>query len=241
MTFESDPVLDVRAISKSFDGRRVLSEVSLSFQKGVVHGIIGPNGSGKSTFINVVTGFLPKEGGEIHLAGQDVANLPARLRFAKGMARTFQVPQIFESMTLRQHLRIGSFMSGGEWGFEIASLLGLDQRLDQPVGVYSHALRRLAEICHVAASQPKIVLLDEPAAGLSKGEVSQLTGAIDWLRHRSAICIVEHNMKFLLNLADRVSVFQEGRVIATGTPDEITENADVRKSYLGTDFCSHTP
>ena len=202
MRTDADPVLQADGLRKSFGGRRVLTDVGLVLRRGEIQGIIGPNGSGKSTLINIVSGALRADSGSIRLAGGELGRASRRRRSLSGIGRTFQVPEVFETLSLRQHILLGAREAGPGWGFEAAAILGLDQHLDRPVGLFSHGLRRMAEICHVVAARPLVFFLDEPAAGLSAVEVLQLDEVLRWLSARMAVCIVEHNMKFLLNVEE---------------------------------------
>lgn len=237
--FES--VLAARGMSKTFGAKSALCEADLALKPNQVHGIIGPNGSGKSTFINVIAGSLRADAGKLELCDQDISHLSARLRSQKGIGRTYQTPQIFESLSLRDHVELNTKSADENWGLEAATFMKLEPLLGRPVGSFSHGLRRMAELCHVAAARPRVILLDEPAAGLSESEMGMLAALVTWLRQRTAVCLVEHNMKFLLGLADRVTVLENGHIIASGTPDEIIANDNVRRAYLGEDFVRSKP
>lgn len=230
----ADPALRAEGLCKRYGGRRALTEATLTLSSGRIGGIIGPNGAGKSTLVGVLAGTVRPDTGRIVLAGRDVAALSERTRSKRGLARSFQLPQIFSTLTLRQHITLRA--ADGGWGWDVARQLGLDGALDTPVGKFSHGMRRLAEICHLAAGRPAVMLLDEPAAGLTAFEMRQLADALRWLRERTAVGVVEHNMGFLLPLSDDVTVLEAGRVIATDTPAGITANPDVRRAYLGSGF-----
>jgi ABC-type branched-subunit amino acid transport system ATPase component len=228
---EPPPALLAEGLSKRYGGRRALADATLSLRAGRIGGIIGPNGAGKSTLVGVMAGTVRPDAGRIRLAGQDIAALSQRARARRGLARSFQTPHIFASLTLRQHITLCA--PDGGWGLEAARLLGLDGALDRACGTFSHGMRRLVEICHLAAARPAVLLLDEPAAGLTAFEMGQLGQALRWLRERCAVGVVEHNMGFLLKLVDEVTVLEAGRVIAHGTPAAITEDEAVRRAYLG--------
>ena len=181
-----------------------------------------------------LSGTVRPDEGSIDLCGQDVGRLQARHRARLGLARSFQTPQVFETLTLRQHMTLQSPDCG--WGGEISRQFGFDAVLDRALGAMSHGMRRLAEICHLAAARPRVLLLDEPAAGLTHFEMNQLAQVLRWLRQHAAIGVVEHNMTFLLPLVDDVVVLDAGRVIAHDSPAAITENKEVRRAYLGADF-----
>ena len=231
------PALDASGISKRFGGKQALQGVSLRLERGSISGLIGPNGAGKSTLIGVLAGTVPPDQGQVMLGGVALGRAGPGVRARNGLGRTFQTPQVFDSLTLRQHILLGA--ADGGWGFEASTHLGLDRLLDRVVATFSHGLRRLAEICHVAALRPRVLLLDEPAAGLTAVEMAQLDTALRWLRSRVAVCLVEHNMGFLLGVADTVTVLDHGQVIASGTPDTIVADPAVRTAYLGTSFARH--
>lgn len=233
----TEPALAASGLSKRFGGKQALQDVSLRLDRGRICGLIGPNGAGKSTLIGVLAGTVSPDRGQVLLDNVPLGRAGPRQRARSGLGRTFQTPHVFDSLTLRQHIVLGA--ANGGWGFQASSHLGLDRFLDQPVATFSHGLRRLAEICHVAAQTPRVLLLDEPAAGLTAVEMGQLDAALRWLRPRLAICLVEHNMGFLLGVADTVTVLDHGQVIATGTPETITADPAVRTAYLGTSYVRH--
>jgi len=232
-----DAALDAHGISKRFGGKQALQDVSLRLERGSIRGLIGPNGAGKSTLVGVLAGTVAPDRGCIRLGGAVLDRAGPRVRARRGLGRTFQTPHVFDTLTLRQHVLLGA--RDGGWGFEAASHLGLDPLLDRAVATFSHGLRRLAEICHVAAQTPSVLLLDEPAAGLTAVEMAQLDAALRWLRPRLAVLVVEHNMGFLLGIADAVTVLDHGQVIAAGTPDAVVADPAVRDAYLGTSFARH--
>ncbi len=231
------PALDASGVSKRFGGKHALQDVSLRLECGSIRGLIGPNGAGKSTMIGVLAGTVAPDRGLVRLGGTALGRAGPRQRARRGLGRTFQTPHVFDSLTLRQHIVLGA--PDGGWGFEAATYLGLDRVLDRTVATFSHGLRRLAEICHVAAQKPRVLLLDEPAAGLTAVEMAQLDAALRWLRSRLAVCLVEHNMGFLLGIADTVTVLDHGQVIAAGTPATIVADPAVREAYLGASFARH--
>jgi ABC-type branched-subunit amino acid transport system ATPase component len=228
--------LKVTNVSKNFGGKRALVSASLDLTACNIHGVIGPNGSGKSTLIGTIAGTVLVNEGSIYLDDRDVTRVAVRDRACLGIGRTFQTPHIFESLTLRQHIELADYSANDNWGYAVAEQLCLQNELDRKVGTFSHGLRRMSEICHVAATRPKVLLLDEPAAGLTEREMKQLAEVLGFLRKQTTICLVEHNMGFLLGLVDNVTVLEHGQVIACGTPDHIVQNDDVRRAYLGTGF-----
>ncbi len=229
-----EPALDATGLGKRFGGKQALRDVSLRLERGSIRGLIGPNGAGKSTLIGVLAGTVAADQGQVRLCGAALGRAGPRQRARRGLGRTFQTPALFDSLTLRQHILLGA--PDGGWGFEACAQLGLERLLDRTVATFSHGLRRLAEICHVVAQRPHVLLLDEPAAGLTAVEMGQLDTALRWLRPRLALCLVEHNMGFLLGIADDITVLDHGQVIASGTPDAIVADPAVRAAYLGASF-----
>lgn len=232
----SPPALRARSLSKTFGGRRALVEAGLDLLPGQVQGIIGPNGAGKSTLVGILAGTVRADRGEIDFDGTPIVRASVKRRARLGLARSFQTPHVFETLTLRKHITL--LAADGGWGWEMAQALHLGGQLDRRVGTFSHGMRRLAEICHLAASRPRVLLLDEPAAGLTGYEMGALADALRWLRGHTAVAVVEHNMAFLLPLADSITVLEAGRVIAHGTSEDITGDAEVRRAYLGVNYAA---
>jgi branched-chain amino acid transport system ATP-binding protein len=245
-------LLQVRNASKSFGSLVAVNNVSLSVEPGELRAIIGPNGAGKTTFFNLITGFFPPTSGQILLDGKDITRASAVERVAMGMARTFQVTEIFPELSIRENIRIAVESSGG---FRLRPWLGrheaalvreridemliatrLTEHADRLVGELAHGDQRSAEIAMALALKPRILLLDEPTAGMGEQETYQVAGLIRRLHRHTGytIVLIEHDMRVVFNLADRITVLDQGKMLAEGTPQEISEHPAVQAAYLGT-------
>jgi branched-chain amino acid transport system ATP-binding protein len=247
----TETVLDVSGISKRFGGLQALSDVGIKIERGQVYGLIGPNGAGKTTFFNLLSGFFPPSAGKIIFEGRDVTMVAAHRRVAMGMARTFQITEIFPELTVRENLRIGAEVAGGyalrAWVSraeklavtqkvdEILELAGLTAKADRLVGELAHGDQRVVEIATALTLQPHLLLLDEPTAGMGEQETYAVTKLIRELRQRGGLSLVliEHDMRVVFHLADRITVLDQGRMLAEGKPAEIAANQAVQAAYLG--------
>jgi branched-chain amino acid transport system ATP-binding protein len=245
-------VLELRHAARYFGGVRAVDGLDLQVAEGQIFGLIGPNGSGKSTAVNVITGLFPLTSGEILFKNQELEGLPTHKRLQLGIARTFQNIRLFGQLTVWQNLwvaqnspedyaRRGFFARwlGGQKGVreEIAQLLefsGLAARRDQLAANLSFGEQRRLELARALATRPKLLLLDEPAAGMNSEEIGQLRERILELRNRGVtILLVEHVMELVMGVTDRIAVLNFGQKIAEGTPAEIQANPLVKKAYLG--------
>jgi branched-chain amino acid transport system ATP-binding protein len=244
-------MLEVRDVSKHFGSLRAVQNVSMTVASGELRAIIGPNGAGKTTFFNTISGFFPPTQGEIVFDGDVVTALPVAKRVARGMARTFQITEIFPELTVRENIRIGAESAAGLrmslWRNradrirvestieEMLVLTGLAAKADRLVGELSHGDQRAAEIAMALTLKPRLLLLDEPTAGMGEQETYQVAGLIRRLHKNSnyTIVLIEHDMRVVFNLADRISVLAEGKLLADGTPKEIAEDPHVQAAYLG--------
>jgi branched-chain amino acid transport system ATP-binding protein len=223
----------------------------MTVEPGELRAIIGPNGAGKTTFFNLITGFFTPTSGSIVFDGQDVTHLPPARRVWSGMARTFQVTEIFPELTVRENLRIPVEVAAGmrlrAWlsqaddvkiGERVTELLAmgnLADKADRPVGELSHGDQRSTEIMMALALKPRLLLLDEPTAGMGDQETYDITQLIRKL-HKDAkltIVLIEHDMRVVFHLADRIMVLDQGKFLAEGTPAEIAANKAVQTAYLG--------
>ncbi len=245
-----EPVLELRALSKSFGGLRAVRDVTLKIMPGDRKAIIGPNGAGKTTLFNLITGIFPATSGQVVLFGQDVTRWPSHRRTALGMARTFQITSLFPKLTVLdnvllaiQGLRRSKFVM---WRFlssyrdfydradgllERARFL---DRKDTEVRYLSHGEQRQLEIILGLASDPKILLLDEPAAGLSSGESSEMIRFLAHLDRNLAILLIEHDMDVVFDVAEHISVLHFGEVLEAGAAEQIRRSEKVQQVYLGT-------
>ena len=239
-------LVDVR---KSFGSTRIINGVSLDVAAGERHAIIGPNGAGKSTLYNLISGRFPVSSGAIRLNGEDVTNLRPYEINRKGLARSFQVTNLFANLSAYENLRCAVLLGAGyKYSFwhrlsklaevnarveEVIAKIGLAQRAHAPAGTLSYAEQRALEIGVTIAGGASVILLDEPTAGMSRTETAQ---AVELIRQMSAgktLIMVEHDMSVVFDLADRISVLVYGALIASGTPAEIRANAAVQEAYLG--------
>jgi branched-chain amino acid transport system ATP-binding protein len=245
----ADTILRLEGLTKNFGGLRVTDRVSLDVRPGEVHAVIGPNGAGKTTLIHQISGFLAPDAGRILLEGRDVTRLSPSRRARAGLARSFQITSILphfsalENVALAVQARSGSsFRFFGRAAAEpflnkaaLAALAeaGLESRAEIPAGLLSHGEKRGLECAIALAMAPRLLLLDEPMAGAGHEEGRTLVDLLLRLKGRIPIILVEHDMDAVFAVADRISVLVYGRIIATGTPEEIRANREVRAAYLG--------
>jgi branched-chain amino acid transport system ATP-binding protein len=245
-------LLDVKNVSCCFGSLVAVDNVSMQVEAGELRAIIGPNGAGKTTFFNLISGMFPPTGGRILFEGNDVTKLWPAQRVALGMARTFQITEIFPELTVRENLRIpvevaaglrlSPFMpSGMDAGIraridELLAMGGLTAMADRLVGELSHGDQRSTEIMMALALKPRLLLLDEPTAGMGDQETYAITQLIRGLHKDKnlTIALIEHDMRVVFHLADRITVLDQGRPLAEGTPKEIAANKAVQAAYLGT-------
>jgi len=244
-------LLEVKNATKRFGSLIAVHDVSLSVPTGELHAIIGPNGAGKTTFFNLISGFFAPSAGTIEFDGRDITQMAAHRRVALGMARTFQVTEIFPELSVFENVRIGSEIAAGyclrPWisrtekeGIsvrvnEVLKLAGLETKADRLVGELAHGDQRAAEIAMALTLKPHLLLLDEPTAGMGDQETYAVTRLIRSLHRDSKLTIVliEHDMRVVFHLADRITVLDQGRLLAAGTPQEIAANVAVQAAYLG--------
>jgi branched-chain amino acid transport system ATP-binding protein len=245
------PALELKGLCKSFGGLQATREVTLRVMPGDRQAIIGPNGAGKTTLFNLITGIYPVTSGQVLLFGRDVTAWPSHRRTALGMARTFQVTSLFPKLTVLDNVLLAikglrpskfvmwRFLSSYKDVYEKAHHL-LEQanfldRKDTEVRNLSHGEQRQLEIVLGLASDPKILLLDEPAAGLSSGESTEMAEFLMKLDPKLAILLIEHDMDVVFDVASKISVLHFGEILESGTPQQIHSSARVQEIYLGTD------
>jgi branched-chain amino acid transport system ATP-binding protein len=246
----SVPVLELRGLSKSFGGLHAVRNVGFRIMSGDRKAIIGPNGAGKTTLFNLITGIFPASSGQVLLFGQDVTSWPSHRRTALGMARTFQITSLFPKLTVLDNVLLAikglrpskfvmwRFLSSYRDVYDKAHRL-LEQvsfldRKDTEVRFLSHGEQRQLEIVLGLASDPKVLLLDEPAAGLSSGESVEMTKFLTRLDPNLAILLIEHDMDVVFDVAQEISVLHFGEVLETGAPEQIKKSQKVQEIYLGT-------
>lgn len=245
----SDAVLEVKNLCKSFGALTVSDAVSLEVRTGEIHAIIGPNGAGKSTLIGQIAGALNPDRGSIFLNGQDITVLKTAHRAQLGLGRTFQVSSLAMEMSVLENTILGTVGQRQDafrfWSpvTQNAALtqaaqaaldaVGLGDHADQVVATLSHGQRRQLEVAVALTLQPIVFLMDEPMAGLGSEGTKTMTGFLDRLRQKAPILLVEHDMDAVFALADRISVLVYGKIIATGSVEDIRTNPEVRAAYLG--------
>ena len=245
------PALETRGLCRSFGGLVVTDDVSLTLEPGARHALIGPNGAGKTTLINQLTGVLKPSKGTVLLGGKDITALSAGQRARLGLARTFQINQLFPSFTAAESLAVAiaerEGVGSAPWRDagasravteEVAALLrrfGLSAELDRPTHTLPYGKQRLLEIALALACRPRVLLLDEPTAGVPEDERRDILAALAALPDDVAILLIEHDMDLVFSFATRISVLVAGRVLAEGPPEAIAADKRVRAAYLGED------
>jgi branched-chain amino acid transport system ATP-binding protein len=247
----AEALLETRGLTKRFGGLTATNDVSLSVEPGELLAVIGPNGAGKTTLIAELSGELRPDAGTIRFAGTDISRLGPARRAMLGIARSFQITSIFREFTALDNVALAAqARSGHSFRFwkaarrdpllrepALAALaeFGLERRAGLPAGALSHGEKRALEIAIALATRPRLLLLDEPMAGMGPAESAGMVALLAGLKDRFAIVLVEHDMDAVFALADRISVMVYGRVIATGAPDAIRADPEVRRAYLGED------
>ncbi len=244
-------LLRVEKVSQHFGSLIAVNNVSLSVEPGELRAVIGPNGAGKTTFFNMISGLFRPTAGRILFDEHDITTMPPHLRVQRGMARTFQITEIFPELTVRENLRVPVELAHGlrqrlwlsreaadrieEQVEEMINLGGLSAHADRLVGELSHGDQRATEIMMSLALRPRLLLLDEPTAGMGHQETyntAQLIRKLHKLQNLT-IVLIEHDMRVIFNLADRITVLAEGSVLDEGTPDQIAASERVQSAYLG--------
>jgi branched-chain amino acid transport system ATP-binding protein len=244
-------LLQVDDLVKSFGGLRATDHASLSVRAGEIHALIGPNGAGKTTLIQLISGALAASAGRIQFDGMDITRMPMHQRVAHGLARSFQITSIFHRLSVLDNLALAVQAHAGNslnfWrparrdaeryaqAFEVAQRVGLGLQVHRLGGALSHGEQRQLELGLALATRPKLLLLDEPMAGMGPDESERMLKLLQSLRGETTLLLVEHDMNAVFRLADRISTLVAGRVIACGTPEEIRQHPEVRLAYLGDD------
>jgi ABC-type branched-subunit amino acid transport system ATPase component len=241
--------LETRGLEKSFGGLWVTRDLSLNVRRGARHALIGPNGAGKTTVINLLTGVLRPNGGRIVLEGQDVTDLPVYKRVLLGLSRTFQINQLYPDLTPLETigLAVSERMGrGGDWwrrmgtrgdvNAEIAEILArfhLGDVMNELTSTLPYGKQRLLEIAVAIAAKPRVLLLDEPAAGVPESERHDILAAVGALPRDVTVLLIEHDMDLVFSFADRISVLVNGALLVEGEPDEVSRDPQVKAVYLG--------
>ena len=244
-------ILEVRGVVKNFGGLRALQDVSFSVEKGEIRAIIGPNGAGKSTLFNVMTGLFPPDAGEVIFDGERISGVPPYRIIRKGIGRSFQITNIFPRMTVFENVQVALFAHRREnrdlfgrarrypdvasEALAILGQVGLSEKHELSASILSHGDQKRLEIAISLASRPKLLMLDEPTAGMSRFESRETVELLRTISREQGLTLVftEHDMDIVFGISERIVVLQQGMVIADGRPPEIRANPHVRKAYLG--------
>ncbi|MBR0800368.1 ABC transporter ATP-binding protein [Bradyrhizobium jicamae] len=244
-------MLEVRNITKRFGNLVAVKDVSMSVKTGELRAIIGPNGAGKTTFFNMISGYFPPTKGSILFQGRDVTQVSAHQRVGLGMGRTFQITEVFPELTVHENVLTAAEVAAGQTlrmlpsradaklandvASEMLALVGLAAKADRLVGELSHGDQRTTEIAMALAQLPRLLLLDEPTAGMGDQETYEITALIRRLHKERnyTIVLIEHDMRVVFHLADYITVLDQGALLAEGRPDEIAASEAVQAAYLG--------
>jgi branched-chain amino acid transport system ATP-binding protein len=243
-------ILQTETLSKSFGALAAVKDVSLAIEAGSLHSIIGPNGAGKTTLFNLLTGTFAPTSGKIFLDGKDITGTPGHRIAHLGLARSFQRTNVFPAFSLLENVWVAAFATRPSWkgmtyrktssypdatdrARQALADVGLEPKSRQLAREISHGEQRQLELAIALAAAPRVLLLDEPAAGLSPEETRRMVALVRALKGRYTIVLIEHKIDIIMSVSDRISVMHFGSLIAEGTPEEIQRNADVRRAYLG--------
>ena len=234
-------MLRLDSISKKFGGVKAVSQVSLELSDGDVLGLIGPNGAGKSTLINLITGLLTPDEGQIYLSHLNITSKKPYERARLGLARTFQNLRIYPNLSVGQNIEVASISSNyssRNMSFDldkIINIFDLDDKIDLASEELSYGHLRRLEIVRALALNPLVLLLDEPAAGMNENETKELSNSLKWVQNNiaCAIIVIDHDLKFIMGVCDKITVMNMGEVIASGKPNEISNNKRVKEAYIG--------
>jgi len=243
------PVFEVSRLSKEFGGLKVSRDISLALPEGERLALIGPNGAGKTTFVNLVTGRIRPNSGHVHLAGEDITKLGPEQRVRRGLVRTFQVTRLFPDMTPEEHVimtvlqrrgraarilaRFHGDSEAADEAADVLATLGLTEVARRKVGAIAYGQQRLLEIAIALAQRPKVLLLDEPAAGVPSSDTPRIEEALGRLPASLAVLMIEHDMDLVFRFARRVVVLAAGALIFEGPPADVARDPQVREAYLG--------
>lgn len=237
------PLLTTKGLSRNFGGLRAVDGVDFTLMPGEIRAVIGPNGAGKTTFVSLVSGRIQASSGAILFDGADITGLPAHIRVRQGIAYTFQITSVFANLTAYDNVALPvqrTLSDGRSKGAVRAGVMsalertGLADRAQMPAGQLSYGHQRLLEVAMGLALKPRLLILDEPTQGLADSEIDNFIILVREIAKNATVLLIEHNMPVVMQLADRITVFNAGRILAEGTPEAIRENAAVQEAYLGT-------
>ncbi|WP_376702377.1 ABC transporter ATP-binding protein [Mesorhizobium sp. ISC25] len=237
------PLLTTKGLSRSFGGLRAVDGVDFALMPGEIRAVIGPNGAGKTTFVSLVSGRIQPSSGTIVFDGADITNLPAYARVRLGIAYTFQITSVFANLSAYDNIALPvqrTLTDGRSKGAVHVGVMaalertGLADRAQIPAGQLSYGHQRLLEVAMGLALKPRLLILDEPTQGLADSEIDNFIELVREIADSATVLLIEHNMPVVMQLADRITVFNAGRILAEGTPEQIRANAAVQDAYLGT-------
>ena len=244
----TQPILQVTAVSRSFGKFQALHAITTSFQAGELTAIIGPNGAGKSTFFNVISGGIPPTQGQVHFEGRDITQMAQHDYARAGIAKSFQITNVFKHLSAHENVRValqmqtsryqilrarGAYAEIGDYADALLGRVGLTGSRSKLAGDLAHGQQRSLEVAMALACKPKLLLMDEPTAGMSPQETVVMMALITQLSAERTIILVEHKMKLVMGLCKRLLVLHHGELLAEGSPDDIRNNAEVKRVYLG--------
>ncbi|RWP33914.1 ABC transporter ATP-binding protein [Mesorhizobium sp.] len=236
------PLLTTKGLSRNFGGLRAVDGVDFALMPGETRAVIGPNGAGKTTFVSLVSGRIQPSSGMIVFDGADITNLPAYARVRLGIAYTFQITSVFANLTAYDNVALPvqrTLTDGRSKGAVHAGVMaalertGLAGRAHMPAGQLSYGHQRLLEVAMGLALKPRLLILDEPTQGLADSEIDNFIGLVREIAKSATVLLIEHNMPVVMQLADRITVFNAGKILAEGTPEQVRANAEVQDAYLG--------
>ena len=230
-------LLATRGLSREFGGLHAVESVDFTLEEGEIRAIIGPNGAGKTTFVSLICGRIPASAGQVIFRGEDITRLSAHRRVRRGIAYVFQITSVFGNLTLLDNVALAARMSGladveAEANGVLAAV-GLRDRKDTKAATLAYGHQRLLELAMGLALRPSLLILDEPTQGLSDAEIARLCALVREAARAVTVLLIEHNIDVVMDIAQRITVFDRGRILAEGSPDEIRGNQDVRRVYLG--------
>ncbi|MER8923145.1 ABC transporter ATP-binding protein [Mesorhizobium sp. M0317] len=237
------PLLTTKGLARSFGGLRAVDGVDFQLMPGEIRAVIGPNGAGKTTFVSLVSGRIQPSSGMIVFDGADITSQPAYLRVRRGIAYTFQITSVFANLSAYDNVALpvqrtltdgrskGAVRTGVMAALERTGLAG---RAHMPAGQLSYGHQRLLEVAMGLALKPRLLILDEPTQGLADSEIDNFIGLVREIAKSATVLLIEHNMPVVMQLADRITVFNAGKILAEGTPEQVRANTQVQEAYLGT-------
>ncbi len=247
-----EPILKVEHVDKAFGGVVAAKDINFTIEPGQIMGLIGPNGAGKSTTLNLISGIYACDQGEIYIDGKNVTKLPAHTRARMGLARTFQTPRFLQRSSIRENLMLGldladqmgfwkSFIGKKGSNFdselnELMEIVGMSVNWDLDINSLPYGQRKMLEIVRALLTHPKIILVDEPAAGLNSKEVERVLEILQYAAKKNiGVVLIEHQMDFVMNISDYITVLNFGRVLCQGSPEKVSSDPSVIEAYLGRD------